>query len=147
MELDAITGEVPAEPESAHARNPRLAPGVSPTEVARQYDISSGQLCTWRHALLAAQPEAVTHSAGRFARVLVNGCVRDRASRLVLAGHHGYDPCVVWGERDAVPGMQINSRQGTTGAHGTGLPPVSLPVWEAVQRAQHRLVEPDAISE
>jgi hypothetical protein len=54
---------------------------------------------------------------------------------------------VLFGERDAVPGMRINSRQGTTGAHRAGLPPVSLPVWEAVQRAQHRLVEPDAISE
>jgi len=46
-----------------------LAPGASPTEVARQYGISSGQLYTWRHALLAAQPEAVMHTAGRFARV------------------------------------------------------------------------------
>ena len=46
-----------------------LAPGASPTEVARQYGISSGQLYTWRHALLAAQPEAATHTAGRFARV------------------------------------------------------------------------------
>ena len=102
MELDAITAELPAEPESAHtssrksARNPRielitrgerrrrwtieqkqtiaaqsLAPGASPTEVARQYGISSGQLYTWRHALLAAQPEAVMHTAGRFARVEV----------------------------------------------------------------------------
>ena len=101
MELDAITAELPAEPESAHtssrkgARNPRielitrgerrrrwtieqkqtiaaqsLAPGASPTEVARQYGISSGQLYTWRHALLAAQPEAV-HTVGRFARVEV----------------------------------------------------------------------------
>jgi transposase len=49
-----------------------LAPGASPTEVARQYGISSGQLYTWRHALLAAQPKAVTHTAGRFARVEVN---------------------------------------------------------------------------
>ena len=46
-----------------------LAPGASPTEVARQYGISSGQLYTWRHALLAAQPEAATHITGRFARV------------------------------------------------------------------------------
>lgn len=90
MELDAITAELPAEPEIA--RNPQieltthgeqrrrwtieqkqtiaaqsLAPGASPTEVARQYGISSGQLYTWRHALLAAQPEAVMHTAGRFA--------------------------------------------------------------------------------
>jgi transposase len=102
MELDAITTEVPAAPESAHtssrksARNSRielitrgerrrrwtieqkqtiaaqsLAPGASPTEVARQYGISSGQLYTWRHALLAAQPEAATRAAGRFARVEV----------------------------------------------------------------------------
>ncbi len=74
--------------------------------------------------------------AWRYRRIgyaLLVGCVRDRASRLVLAGHHGYDPCDVWGERDAVPGMWINSRQGTTGAHRAGLPPVSLPVWEAVQ--------------
>jgi len=102
MELDAITAELPPEPESAHtssrksARNPRielitrgerrrrwtieqkqtiaaqsLAPGASPTEVARQYGISSGQLYTWRHALLVAQPEAVMHTAGRFARVEV----------------------------------------------------------------------------
>jgi transposase len=48
-----------------------LAPGASPTEVARQYGISSGQLYTWRHALLAAHPEATTHTAGRFARVEV----------------------------------------------------------------------------
>src|ERR1700710_2508512 len=48
-----------------------LAPGASPTEVARQYGISSGQLYTWRHALLAAQPEVVTRTAGRFARVEV----------------------------------------------------------------------------
>jgi transposase len=102
MELDAITAEVPAAPESAHtssrksARSPRielitrgerrrrwtteqkqmvaaqsLAPGASPTDVARQYGISSGQLYTWRHALLAAQPEAATHTAGRFARPVV----------------------------------------------------------------------------
>ncbi len=68
-----------------------------------------------------------------WSKVDVDGCVRDRASRLVLAGHHGYDPSVVRGERDAVPGMWVNSRQGTTGAHRAGLPPVSLPVWEAVQ--------------
>ena len=67
------------------------------------------------------------------ARTSSFGCVRYRASRLVLAGHHGYDPSVVRGERDAVLGMWVSSRQGTTGAHRAGLPPVSLPVWEAVQ--------------
>jgi transposase len=51
-----------------------LAPGVSPTDVARQYGISSGQLYTWRRALLAAQPGAVARHArpnGGFARVEV----------------------------------------------------------------------------
>jgi transposase len=45
-----------------------LAPEASPTEVARQYGISSGQLYTWRQALLAAQPGAVARTNG-FARV------------------------------------------------------------------------------
>jgi len=43
-----------------------LTPGASATEVARQYNIGTGQLYNWRKALLAAQPAAV---AGRFARV------------------------------------------------------------------------------
>jgi transposase len=43
-----------------------LAPGASPTEVARLHGISTGQLYTWRHALKAAQPGA---AIGRFARV------------------------------------------------------------------------------
>lgn len=42
-----------------------LAPGASPTEVARQHGIGTGQLYNWRRALLATQPQAV----GRFARV------------------------------------------------------------------------------
>jgi len=99
MELDAITAAEPESAHTSSrksARSPRielitrgerrrrwtieqkqtiaaqsLAPGTSPTEVARQYGISSGQLYTWRHALLAAQSEAVTHTAGRFARVEV----------------------------------------------------------------------------
>lgn len=44
-----------------------LAPGVSPTAIARRYGISSGLLYTWRKALLAAQPSLM---AG-FARVEV----------------------------------------------------------------------------
>jgi transposase len=48
-----------------------LAPGASPTEVARQYGISSGQLYTWRQALLAAQPAAVARPNSGFARVEV----------------------------------------------------------------------------
>ena len=42
-----------------------MAPEASPTDVARQHGIGTGQLYNWRKALLAAQP------AGRFARVEV----------------------------------------------------------------------------
>ena len=42
-----------------------MVPGASPTEVARQHGIGTGQLYNWRRALMAAQPQAV----GRFARV------------------------------------------------------------------------------
>jgi transposase len=41
-----------------------LAPGASPTVVARQYGIGPGQLYNWRRALMAAQP-----TIGRFAQV------------------------------------------------------------------------------
>ena len=44
-------------------------PGVTPTSVARRYDISSGLLYAWRQALLAAQPGAA--GGTRFARVEV----------------------------------------------------------------------------
>jgi transposase len=42
-----------------------MAPGVSPTDVAREHGIGTGQLYNWRRALMAAQPQTV----GRFARV------------------------------------------------------------------------------
>jgi transposase len=45
-----------------------LAPGASPTNIARLHGISTGQLYTWRHALRTAQPDA---AFGRFARVEV----------------------------------------------------------------------------
>ncbi len=45
-----------------------LAPGASPTNIARLHGISTGQLYTWRHALKAAQPSA---AIGRFVRVEV----------------------------------------------------------------------------
>jgi transposase len=45
-----------------------LAPGASPTNIARLHGISTGQLYTWRCALKAAQPGA---AFGRFARVEV----------------------------------------------------------------------------
>jgi transposase-like protein len=58
-----------------------LAPGVSPTDVARQYGISSGQLYTWRQALLAAQPGAVARPNGSFARVEVAAAATKAATR------------------------------------------------------------------
>jgi transposase-like protein len=42
-----------------------MAPGASPTDVARRHGIGTGQLYNWRRALMAAQPRAV----GRFPRV------------------------------------------------------------------------------
>jgi transposase len=48
-----------------------LAPGASPTEVARRYGISSGLLYTWRKALLTAQP-----SIARFVQVEVTGSAK-----------------------------------------------------------------------
>jgi transposase len=42
-----------------------MAPGASPTDVARRHGIGTGQLYNWRRALMAAQPRGV----GRFARV------------------------------------------------------------------------------
>jgi transposase len=45
-----------------------LAPGASPTNIARLHGISTGQLYTWRKALKAAQPGA---ASARFARVEV----------------------------------------------------------------------------
>jgi transposase len=48
-----------------------LAPGVSPTDVARLHGISTGQLYMWRQALKAAQPTAAKQAMGRFARVEV----------------------------------------------------------------------------
>jgi transposase len=45
-----------------------LAPGASPTNVARLHGISTGQLYMWRQALKAAQPGV---AIGRFARVEV----------------------------------------------------------------------------
>jgi transposase len=46
-----------------------LAPGVSPTDVARLHGISTGQLYSWRQALKAAQPTPATQAIGRFSRV------------------------------------------------------------------------------
>ena len=35
-----------------------LGPGLTPTEVARKYAISSGQLYTWRRELFSVQPRS-----------------------------------------------------------------------------------------
>lgn len=46
-----------------------MAPGASPTHIARLHGISTGQLYTWRSALKAAQPAAASQTIGCFARV------------------------------------------------------------------------------
>jgi transposase len=46
-----------------------LGPDLTPTEVARKYAISSGQLYTWRRELLSVQSTMVARSAPRFAEV------------------------------------------------------------------------------
>jgi transposase len=46
-----------------------LAPGASPTAVARLHGIGTGQLYLWRRALKAAQPAASPPLTPRFARV------------------------------------------------------------------------------
>ena len=101
MDTDATPAETAATPESAHTTSrksaptlrmdliPRgerrrwtteqkqtiaaqsLAPGASPTNIARLHGISTGQLYTWRSALKAAQPTAANQAIGRFARVEV----------------------------------------------------------------------------
>ncbi|HEY5970735.1 MAG TPA: transposase [Pseudoxanthomonas sp.] len=56
-----------------------LAPGASPTAVARRYGISTGLLYTWRKALLAAQPRL-----SGFARVEIAGPANQAMSRPAL---------------------------------------------------------------
>ena len=46
-----------------------LDPGRTPTEVARKYAISSGQLYTWRRELLGVQTSVITRATPRFAEV------------------------------------------------------------------------------
>ena len=46
-----------------------LGPGLTPTEVARKYAISSGQLYTWRRELLSVQTSIITRATPRFAEV------------------------------------------------------------------------------
>jgi transposase len=45
------------------------APEVTPTEVARRHDISTGQLYTWRHELLGRQAPVVSRAMPQFAEV------------------------------------------------------------------------------
>lgn len=67
-----------------------LAPGASPTEVARQHGISTGQLYTWRQALMASQPGAVTRTPMRFAQVEVApGLLTHRGDSAGVAAHVG----------------------------------------------------------
>ena len=46
-----------------------LGPDLTPTEVARKYGISTGQLYTWRQQLLSLPGSAVSHAPPRFAPV------------------------------------------------------------------------------
>ena len=46
-----------------------LGPDLTPTEVARKYRISTGQLYTWRQQLMGFQGAMVTRTAPRFAPV------------------------------------------------------------------------------
>ena len=46
-----------------------LGPDLTPTEVARKYAISSGQLYTWRRELLSVQTSIITRATPRFAEV------------------------------------------------------------------------------
>lgn len=59
-----------------------LTPGASLTEVARQHGISTGQLYTWRRALIAAQPAVAARTPGRFARVNVAPPVAMQTARV-----------------------------------------------------------------
>lgn len=45
------------------------APEVTPTEVARKHEISTGQLYTWRHELLGRQAPVVSRVMPQFAEV------------------------------------------------------------------------------
>lgn len=46
-----------------------LGPDLTPTEVARKYRISTGQLYTWRQQLLSLPGSVVSHAPPRFAPV------------------------------------------------------------------------------
>ena len=46
-----------------------LGPDLTPTEVARKYGISTGQLYTWRQQLVSLPGAVVTHLPPRFAAV------------------------------------------------------------------------------
>lgn len=86
-----------------------MAPGASPTDVARQHGIGTGQLYNWRRALMAAQPQAI----GRFARV-------DLAPRLATLTDAGTTtsaptPGVTGGTTARTPGLiEIIMPDGTT---------------------------------
>ncbi len=48
-----------------------LAPGVTPSEVARQHGIGTGQLYTWRRQMVGVRSAVSTQSGPRFASVEV----------------------------------------------------------------------------
>ena len=46
-----------------------LGPALTPTEVARKYSISSGQLCTWRQQVFGGQMTLLSRATPDFAQV------------------------------------------------------------------------------
>jgi transposase len=83
-----------------------MALGASPTEVARQHGIGTGQLYNWRRALLAAQPRAV----GRFVRVDVAPLATLAEAGMANAG----SAAVVSAGTIAKPPVEIVLPDGTT---------------------------------
>ena len=57
-----------------------LRPGLTPTEVARKYRISSGLLYTWRQQILSRPGGSLTRSAPSFAQVDMTTALPDPKS-------------------------------------------------------------------
>jgi transposase len=88
-------------------------PGASPTDVARLHGISTGQLYTWRRALIAAQPAAAARTPGWFARVdVAPRTAKQTASGTALAASA---PAVAVGATARPPDLiEITLPDGTT---------------------------------
>src|SRR3954466_8968078 len=55
-----------------------LGPALTPTEVARKYSISSGQLYTWRQQVLGGQMTLLSRPTPDFAQVEMTPAPQDR---------------------------------------------------------------------